>query len=138
MSFTIETLPNEPIVLIKVRGQSNAMKDYPQLLKELGELLAHREGPIYRVSDFSEADNLSFSDLVVALAQEYCGSVPGSAADPRIQVVLVSSNEMLKWGAESAQQEQYGGMESPPIFSTLKEALAYCRAEIRTIASPVI
>jgi hypothetical protein len=137
MSFTIEALPDEPIVLIKVRGQSDSMKDYPQLLSQLGKLLEGREGPIYRISDFSEADNMSFSDLVVALAQEYCGKIPGTAADPRIRVVLVSSNDMLKWGAESAQQEQYGGLDAPPIFPTLQEALAFCRVEIKTITMPV-
>lgn len=130
MSFIINVFPNEPIVVTRFWGHTGANEDYPQMLGQLARRLAGKNGPIYRINDFSELDAPTLGDVVVALYLEFRSVVSGTSTDPRIRTVLVTANDLIKRGAQSAQQDQYGYREPSPIFASLGEALSYCRAQI--------
>jgi hypothetical protein len=132
MPFTVEKLPEEPIVLVKIKvgDQKDFERDFPPLVQRIAELVAGIEGPIYRITDLTEV-NISFGELVLAMQQEYRSEMPGTAADPRIQVVLVTSSKLIEVGAEGVPKSiHYGGKQPPKIFPTMDEALAYARAEL--------
>jgi hypothetical protein len=130
MSFIINVFPNEPIVLAKFWGHTGAQEDYPQMLRQLGRRLAGKNGPIYRINDFTELDMTNLGDVVVALDLEYRSGVPGSSTDPRIRTILVTTSDLIEFGAHSVQQDQYGHQDPSPIFDSVDDALRYCRAEI--------
>ena len=129
MAFTVEKLPDEPIIVITFRNPSNPTQDYGPLLDQVAKLCEGLEGPIYRITDLRQV-NFSFSDMVVAIAEEFKSGKPGSAADPRIRTVLAASGELVKLAAESVKQEQYGARNDTPMFTSLDEAIAYSRAEL--------
>jgi len=129
MAFTVEKLPDEPIIIITFRNPSNPTEDYGPLLDQVAKLCEGLEGPIYRITDLRQV-NFSFSDMVVSIAEEFKSGRPGSAADPRIKAVLAASGELVKLAAESVKQEQYGAQSDTPIFTSLDEAIAYARAEL--------
>ncbi len=130
MSFSIHVYPNEPIVVTRFWGHSGAQDDYPQMLGQLGRKLAGHNGPIYRINDFSDLDTTNLGDVVVALDLEYRSGVPGSSTDPRIRTVLVTSSDLIEFGARSVEQEQYGHYDPSPIFESVEDALHFCRAEL--------
>lgn len=131
MPFILEKLPGEPILIMKSGDKADANTDQMEIVTRLEEATRGMEGPIYRITDISAAKEMDFGMLVAALAGDYHSGLPGSAGDPRIRVVLVSDNPLIKLGAQSVRQEQYGGMEPPPVFSTLDEALDHCRKQLK-------
>src|SRR5205823_5016350 len=123
-----QKLPDEPI-LITAFFEPSKPTDQAELWAALAPMVEGMPGPIYRITDLSKL-NVTFGQMVGALAYETKGSYPGSAADPRVRSVLVANSAVVEIAAKSITQEQYGQSTMPPLFSTLDEALAYCRAEI--------
>jgi hypothetical protein len=54
---------------------------------------------------------------------------PGAMADPRLNTVIVGSGEMVRFGIQAFEQEQYGGLKFP-LFASVDEALKYAREQI--------
>jgi hypothetical protein len=131
MPFKVDKLPDESILIIRFEGQANAESDYPMLFGQLAQLTAGLEAPIFRITDLTQVASISFGDLVEVMAQEYRSGAPGSAADPRIHILLVTASPLVKMGAQSVTQEQYGGREMPQVFMTMDEAIAHARAELK-------
>jgi hypothetical protein len=130
MTFTIEMLPDEPIVICTMSAQFNPMRDYGAFWQQLGAILKDKEGPIYRITHL-KTDQIEFSDMVLALAAEAKSGMPGSLTDPRIRSVLVNRSLLAQMAVESIQQEQYGQLETP-LFGTLDEALAHVRSQLKS------
>jgi hypothetical protein len=128
MSFTIEKLPDEPIIICSMSEQFNPLKDYGAFWQRLGEVVKDMEGPIYRITHL-KTDQIQFSDMVLALAAEAKSGMPGSLTDPRIRSVLVNRSILAQMAVESIKQEQYGQLDTP-LFGTLDEALTYVRQQL--------
>lgn len=129
MTFTIEKLEGEPIIVCTMSAQFNPNTDYGAFWQQLGALLEGMEAPIFRITVL-EAEEITFSDMAMALAAEARSGAPGSGSDERIRLVLVSKAVLAQMAVESIRQEQYGGLDTP-LFGTLEEALAYARAELK-------
>lgn len=129
MCFTIQQVPGEPVIITTLCDDFDPQRHYSLLWQTLGELLDGKPGPIYRIIDLRQA-NLTFSALVMGLAEETRSGHPGSASDPRMRGIIVATQELAELIARSFQQEHYGGRAAPvPLFGTLDEALAYVRLE---------
>ena len=129
MTFTIEMLPDEPIVICTMSDQFNPITDYGAFWQQLGAILQGKEGPIYRIT-YLETEQIQFSDMVTALAAEAKSGMPGSLTDPRIRSLLVNRSLLAQMAVESIKQDQYGRLETP-LFGTLDEALAHARRELK-------
>ena len=127
MPATVTRLPNEPIVVVKITPPADPQKEVGEVTQAIAEMFEGKEGPIYRINDFTDA-NLSFPVLVTGLALETQG-LPGSFSDPRVKMVFVGTSDMVELGAKSMRQEQYGGLDIL-LFATLDDALAHIRAEL--------
>jgi hypothetical protein len=135
MPFTIEKLPDEPIIVVKLKvdGREDFERSFQPLIEQIAAVAAAIPGPVYRVTDLSEV-NISFGELVLAMQQEYRSQTPGTAGDPRIQVVLVTSDKMIEIAAKSTQRSiHYGQHAPPPIFPTTEDALKYIRGELKKL-----
>jgi hypothetical protein len=130
MTFTIEMLPDEPIVICTMSKQFNPMRDYGEFWQQLGAILKDKEGPIYRITHL-ETEEIQFSDMVMALAAEAKSGMPGSLTDPRIRSVLVNRSLLAQMAVESIKPDQYGRLETP-LFGTLDEALAHVRSQLKS------
>ncbi len=126
MGFSIELLPNEPIIITTASGKLSA-QDFADMFARSRKLLQGMAGPIYRISDFREATS-SFMDLL-RMAQIASKGDEGTTSDPRIKAVLVGTNQWVNLARTIVAQPQYAAMNFP-TFETFEEALQYARAQL--------
>ncbi len=125
MGFSLELLPNEPIVVTQAKGMLT-VHDFAEMFATSRKLLHGMQGPIYRISDFREASS-SFMDLL-RMAQLASKGNEGTTTDPRIKAVLVGTNQWVSLARTIFEQPQYSAMRFP-TFETMEEALRYARAQ---------
>ncbi len=125
MSFTVQRLPNEPILIITRFDATPS--DLPQIFQQSLELSEDIEGTVYRIHDISRI-NPDFGTMVMGMANA-SEKREGSMRDPRFQDILVGSHELIRLASAAFQQEQYGGL-TIPLFESLEEALDYARKQI--------
>lgn len=128
MSFSIEKLPDEPIVICTLDKDFRGA-EYNGFLSELGKLLEGEPGPVYRITYSLAITPLIFSDIVTMLGEETKSGKPGTITDPRIRMIIVSAASDAQFPIDSVKQDQYGAFDVP-LFATVDEALAYARAEL--------
>ncbi len=126
MGFTLELLPNEPIVLTHAKGMLT-VQDFAEMFVISRKLLHGMQGTIYRISDFREASS-SFTDLL-RMAQMASKGGEGTTTDPRIKAVLVGTNQWVSLARTIFEQPQYSAMRFP-TFETMEEALRYARTKL--------
>ena len=124
MPFTVEKLPDEPIILCTYHEPFDTT-DLPQVFSQVDHLAADLTPPVYRIIDNRGLD-LSFGKMVQLMAEETRG-IPGSVSDPRIVAVIVTNSQLAKLGAQSVQEQDQYGKQQVVAFHTLEEALAYLR-----------
>ena len=128
MPVTVERVPGKPIIIGTLRGHVTV-----ELVKEMFEQsakLADEIGEhVYRITDVSNVE-LTFKDLVMALANASSQKQPGSSADPRFTGMLVGSHKWSQMFSESIQQEQYGKMNIP-LFEDVDAAMAYIEEKMK-------
>ncbi len=110
MTFKVEKMPDESIIVCTMSSQFNPVNDYPLFWQQLGTILEGMEGPIYRITVL-EAQEIQFSDMTMALAAEAKSGMPGSGTDTRIKMILVSAAVLAQMAVSSIQ----------PIFRTCIE-----------------
>jgi hypothetical protein len=128
MSYTVEKLPGEPI-LISVMGEAYDIgRDVSASAQQLLDLLETMDVPVFLVADMREI-RANFGDVVAGLG----AATRGEAAvfrHPNIrEVVVVTTSDLLGMGAKALGQLQYGGLRAS-VFESLDEALAYVRDRV--------
>jgi hypothetical protein len=132
MPYSVDLLPNEPIVIVTLSEPFDWEKDIQATTARVADLTRHLEGPIYRISDMKQV-SLDFSEVVTALAAA-TKAQEGGFNDPRFRVVFISQEALLdlaEFGARSASQAQYGVAEPVQVFTDLDEALHHIRSELQ-------
>jgi len=128
MKFTVERLPNEPILMITILKDYVVGKDTPDIVRTVDSKIGKDETGLYSIYDLREM-KMTFGDLVLALSNQ-SQKAPGAMADPRASAVIVGSSEMVKLGAQAFQQEQYGNLKFP-LYQSVEEALSYAREQLQ-------
>ncbi|MFW5748855.1 MAG: hypothetical protein ACOCYT_04495 [Chloroflexota bacterium] len=129
MSFDITVLEDAPVVIVSCYPPFDFTDEIRQSIRTVGDMLGEDDVRIFRIFDFNKID-LTFSDMVSGLAEK-TRDMPGSLRDPRIRTVLVGQHEYVQFKAQALRQTQYGELDVP-VFDTLDEAIAHCRAMLRT------
>jgi hypothetical protein len=128
MKDRISRLPGEPIIIFQPSDNDPApsQETFARTAALMDEIGTEK---VYRIIDLTEVQaNVRFGDMVQVMAQETSGAA-GSASDPRMRDVMVSTSDLLKLAAKSMGQQQYLGREIP-LFPSVDEALAYIRGEL--------
>ncbi|HEC22199.1 MAG TPA: hypothetical protein ENI95_04710 [Chloroflexi bacterium] len=131
MSFTVQRLPNEPILIVTRFDATPS--DLLQIFQQSLELSEDIEGTVYRIHDISRVD-LDFGTMVAGMANA-SEKRKGSMRDPRFQDILVGGHELIRLASAAFQQEQYGNL-TIPFFESLEEALDYARKQIAFAPQP--
>lgn len=126
MESIVEKLPNEAIILVRVRPHASSSPEEAEVAAACAALI-DGDGPHYRITDFS-AFEMTFSGLIQGMSQEK-QRIPGSVSDPRLRNIFVGTQDMIALGAHSFKQAQYGGLDVM-LFATLDDALDYARAHL--------
>jgi len=133
MEFTLELLPNEPILIATAKGLL-AVQDFADMFGESAKLLDGIEQTIYRISDFREAHS-SFIDLIRMSQLAAKGGV-GTTTDPRIKAILVGTNQWVSLARTIFEQPQYSAMRLPTL-ENLEDALVYARTQLSNQATKI-
>jgi len=127
MKVTAKRLPNEPILIIKLYKDYVVGRDTAEMLSTVNGQIGADESGLYSIYDLTEM-KMTFGDLVMALSNQ-AQKAPGAMADPRVTTVIVGSSELVKFGAQAFQQEQYGNLKFP-LYESVDEALKYAREQL--------
>jgi hypothetical protein len=123
--FRIDWLPGEHILLGTMDRSYNVRKDTPTAAKQLIRMLESSEQPVPYVLDLSEI-SMSFGEMVGALGVLTRGDLASFAHPKLSELVIVSTDPLMKIGANALGQTQYGRRRAAVVRS-LEEALRYVR-----------
>ena len=126
MAFTLEMLPNEPILIATAKGMLSS-QDFADMFKESASLLQGIDYTVYRISDFTAASS-SFMDLIRMSQLASKGNV-GTTTDPRIKAILVGTTHWVSLARTIFEQPQYSAIRLPTLVNRV-DALVYVRAQI--------
>ena|SRR5687767_15847295 len=127
MSFSVDQLPNEPIIFVTVHQLAGYEHFIHDIHEQVASLQAAYEGPCYRIDDLRKV-SFSTKQLTASMYLE-SQDKPGSATDPMIRHVVVSNDRILHFGIMTLPQTHTPDNRTP-IFYTLDEAIDYVRAQI--------
>lgn len=125
MPITITTEPDKNIV-IATYSDPFSPEDVAKTMAETTKYYDPNGQKLYSVSDTTRL-NLTFSDLVVALAGA-TRSDGWNVGAPNSVTVFVGTAELVKMGREALKQEQYGAVQVE-LFEDINAALAWVRAQ---------
>jgi len=126
MSYTLEKLPNEPIILDILNADYNRAADAQPHLNDLFALLEVQPTPVFLIFDISEV-TFSFDDILqgIKLATKQYQVFK----HPKIQEnIFVTSARFMKLASEGMHNPIFGGLSLRTI-DTRAAALAYARAQ---------
>jgi hypothetical protein len=124
MAYTVNRLPNEPIIMITFIAPVDPAVDMGNSNAEVNNLAKQISGTVVTITD-SRSYTPSFDHLIIAL-DEMRRSI---TSDPDFIRIIVGSDEMLGFAVKAAKQRQYGEHELP-LFGKVEDALAYARSEL--------
>jgi hypothetical protein len=128
MSFRVERLAGEPILLVTVPEDFDVKNDLPAAIKQIREILDGSEEPVYHTHDVHPFQ-MSFDDMMAAMRLLTQGEM-AILRHPNIREVLVAADDtMIRAAAKALALVPYGGLPVR-VFETLDEALAYAREQI--------
>jgi hypothetical protein len=127
MTFKIQRLPNEPIIVIELSDSFNVQEETVKTFSAIDSLIGADQS-VFLIY-LSAIQKISFGDVVFSLAEQ-TRKTPGSISDPRVKkVIVVGDHPLLKMSSGFIKQAQYGGMEVA-LFTSSDEALAFARKEL--------
>jgi hypothetical protein len=128
-SFTVEKLPDEPIILVTVIGFLD-VNMARSIYAQIAEIAATLQGPLYRITDVRQ-EHTSFVELVGVIKEASKGTA-GTTTDPRIKNVFVGNEKMARVARDALVKNL--GAASMPMFATMEDALEHIRNELNDLS----
>lgn len=129
MPLKIQSLPDEPILIIEMFTPADPFKDGEAELKATIDFKKKIGGHVFRVLDFTHAE-IKFGDMMQGMAAEK--GKEGGINDPDVSTVFVAQGDMAQLGVEALrEQKQYGDFRNViGLFPTRDAAIAAIHAEM--------
>ncbi len=127
MSFKVELLSGEPIILNTWYADFDFANEEPMAKSDIKQLLDRANGPTHLINNW-----LAFSHSLEELMVGASGTTRGDNPlfhHPNIgKIVFVTTSATMKTAAEGMASEQWGKVQIA-TFETLDEALDYVRSD---------
>lgn len=129
MSFSVEKLPNEPIIVVVINDPFDYKHGPSAIFEKVGEEIGNSPGPFYWITDLTGL-SLDFKDWITMRAAAYVPS-PHSVESGRMCPLYVGSSGLLHWGValENMRRAKFD-LFLIRLFDTFDEALAYARSQL--------
>ena len=125
--FTVEVLPNEPVVLITLHADFVIEADQDQAIAAVRAVLDTLDEPVFYLNDIQALAPAELDDVLTAAALVTQGDET-IYRHPKIRAnILISPNRLVKFAAQGLDAEPFGFV-TLLVFDTLDEALAYTRS----------
>jgi len=127
MSFTIVKYPNEPIIVQTFNADYNVALEMPVSNPAIYSAIdAAPEDKVFLIDIFNFSIAL---DDIIKSASTVARGEKSLWHHPKLkQVILVTTDEVLRMSAKGMASQAFGGLQIP-VFETLDEALAYARGQ---------
>ncbi len=124
--YTIEKLPDEPIIIQTIRSDSS-VAEVPDSMSTMRELLEAESTPLFVIYDVSQA-SFGLQDILSG-SNEASRSEKPLLKHPNIrETLVVSTSDLVRMAARGMNSPIFGNV-ALRVFDTLEEALAYCRQQ---------
>ncbi|MBN1565574.1 MAG: hypothetical protein JXA10_17145 [Anaerolineae bacterium] len=127
MSFSIEQLPDEPIVLVTLGADYEAEIDTPEIARQFGPLVESVGAPVKLVIDVRPAFQRATMNNITN------GMVLAVESDPPLlrhplmdELIFVAVTDVMKHVADGFRSPQFGAI-NVKLFQMYDQALAYAR-----------
>jgi len=126
MSIQIHTLEREPIIMLRHTSLEDGMITGRQVIAAATEYQEAVHKPVFAIWDMT-GQELNFGNVVAALAA--FREAPDYFWE-KVSVCLIGTHALVDLMADASAQVQYG-QRTVRTFASIKEALAYCREQIK-------
>lgn len=126
MPSVLEKLPDENIAILTYTMPFTP-QDVQHGVEEISGVLETVEGNLYSVVDV-QSIHLSFSDLVMGLANAVTDKTGWKLSNERTPLIVVGAHSMIKLAVDAIKQRQYGA-KNVTLFTDMNEALRYARQQ---------
>lgn len=127
MLYTIEKLPEEPIIILVHEGQQDP-QEIDEAADEIVPLLDAQPEPVFLVLDIRGLA-IRLEDMPAAAAKATRGS-GAPLHHPNIREnLIVSSSGLVRLGAQGLRSATFGNV-NVRVFETPEQAIDYCREKI--------
>ena len=127
MPLEIQPNTDNNILIIKVSDPFDMKETIHELNDLISEALDNCEGMLNYVSDIRDA-SISFGDMVSGMGLIFKGGID-TFSDPRLRMIVVSDNPVVKMGSKAASQQSQYGKVPIKVFATVEDAVAYARSQ---------
>lgn len=125
LTYSIEKLQDEPIVIFKVFEAGQLQRSMPTTVTEATTLLDELSEPVFLVLDLSGI-KVSLDTIISGANREV--RVDRFITHPNVREVLdVATNPMMKMAATGLRSNVFGNIKIQ-VFDTVEEALEYARS----------
>lgn len=129
MTYEIKQMENLPIFVATMSEPHDAIADATGIEKEMHQNIAAVNGTVYYIPDLS-AIKITFSNIVIGLNEAFKEGSGSFYSNPRVKMLMVGSDEMLRVAADAGSQDQYGNVPIE-LFATVDEAVAHAKAQLQ-------
>ena len=128
MSYSVEKLPGEPIVVSTMLDDFSVADHLPGMIDELSALFDSQPEPVYYISDVGHL-SLNLEDILFGSTATARGQNPVLHHPNIKRTILVTSSKMIKLAVKGMNSEVFGNIRID-LFETVDEAFAYVREQL--------
>ena len=121
--YTIEKMPNEPVIVMKVHEDYNPPQHMGEGAKALNRILDKSGGPVFFIQDLTRM-KVDFEDIVVGAATIGRGNTAPFHHPNIRENIAVTQDPIIRMAIEGMATDVYGNVHVI-IFDTLDEAMDY-------------
>src|SRR6185295_14856525 len=128
-TYNIDWMPGEDFIFGKIYPEFKVLQDTPPSSKRLLELLLASDHPVPYLLDLTEI-RMNFGEMVQAMGLLTRGDLASFVHPNLSQLIVVSTDNMIKIGAAALGQSQYGGRRAI-VVPSMQDGLAVIRAKAK-------
>ncbi|MBN1201664.1 MAG: hypothetical protein JXJ20_07410 [Anaerolineae bacterium] len=126
MTYRVEKLPDEPIVLLTLAPGYDLETDFPHSYADTMAILDSVSEPVFYVNDFSA---VQFDMNVLIQGASKTAGQRGTYHHPNVkEVIIISPNIAVQMSAQGLKSDVFGNVNIV-VFATIEEGLAHARAQ---------
>jgi hypothetical protein len=134
--FTLEKLPDEPIIVVTYLDTWDTARDIDLATKQVLDLMEPLDQPVFYVIDVTIEPKFALQDLMVYTQQLTQGGNPILKHRNMREHLVVTRSLTVKVATKGLNSPAFGKIPSQ-AFETLEEALTYARSSVTPTMQPV-
>lgn len=128
MPITVESKPDQPLVIVHFRNPIEFIRDIPPFAVELKTLISESPEPVYAMF-VTHNLKVDFGDLVVAMSMMTCGETKVMGHPNVARYFFVVDSDLPRLAVNALSQNQYGHLPVT-VCKTEEEARALVSAAL--------